>query len=405
MTRDSSERAALDRLGTWRSGGESPSFPGSGDARRLLRAVDRSPLVTGCTLVRVRLGASDRGTLVRVRERLLGEEPIVGTSIGRDAGPDDPGTFDILVVPHCDPVTVGRAIADVDEVVGVAATTFESPDSEGRPSNVVSEPTAAAATSRGEMDDGYADPSTAGNSPTVGVTAQNLDRPLLEGDGDGDLPGLPWARNHPVEPATDDQAGPANGNQPEPANGEGADPASCPWSSAASVGGLEALEDARGSPRASGGSRAASGNLPNGTGPNADDLPADRRRRANGDRRASPDRDHPASANGGLPAERLDREGSTPDQAAPDEPVRPILVSEVDEHDERLDQLDGRLTELEATLDSLEPSEALGNQSGPDDDHPALDELDDRLSSLASRIAELERCQRRMLDALMGESH
>lgn len=112
------------KLGTWRSGTESPPFPGVGDARQLLRAVQVPPTATDCTLVRVRLADRNEDTLLDVRERLLAEDPVVGTTIGREAGPRTPGTFDIAVVPGRDPVSVGRAVAAVDEVVGVAAAAF-----------------------------------------------------------------------------------------------------------------------------------------------------------------------------------------------------------------------------------------------------------------------------------------
>lgn len=114
------------QLGTWRSGAESPSFPGASDASRLLRSVQPAVGGDGCTLVRVRLATSDEETLLEVRDRLLGQEPIVATSIGREIGPGAPGTFDIVVVPGRDAATVGRAVASADDVVGVAATSFDT---------------------------------------------------------------------------------------------------------------------------------------------------------------------------------------------------------------------------------------------------------------------------------------
>lgn len=420
MARNSSERAALSRLGTWRSGGESPSFPGSGDARRLLRAVDRTPVGTNCTLVRVRLGASDRRTLVRVRDRLLGEEPIVGTSIGRDAGSDDPGTFDILVVPDCDPVSVGRAIADVDDVVGVAATAFESPGSGGNPAPGATDPVDGAATPRSVVDE----------SVVNEAVVDELDRGPLEGDDTGILRSGQRAGNDGTDTVGDDGTGPAVVDGTGPVSDDGADPTidqgadseNGTASTTAGVGGLRALEETDGGPGASGRSRTADVYLPEPACTDGDDrwnsdrppranggggtsTNRDRRAKTNGGRRTSGQQDGETSAHAALPPGRRRSGGSTSGQHGRDESGRFVPVVAEEDLRDRLDRIADRLTKLEAALDDGEQRAAPGNEPESDDAHTTPDELEDRLSSLESTVAELERCQRRMRDALVGDPH
>lgn len=401
MARNSSGPTGLGRLGTWRSGGESPSFPGSGDARRLLEAVDPTPEGIGCTLVRVRLGASDRRTLVRVRERLLGEDPIVGTSIGRDAGPDDHATFDILVVPDCDPVTVGRAIADVDEVVGVAATAFESTGPTGRPSG-------------GDADQEEADP-TARTIVGGSVTDQ---RATARSGTDAE----PDAGSGPTALARDDEVGL---RRREASGDDGADRATDGASSAPSVGGIEALEETDGSsnatdpvrdgrdrrpdpPTGDGERGRRSDSPPRSTGRPRTSATGAHRESATGDDResadgvGSADGDEGSKAPSALPVGTYGVGPSTADRQGHPEPGEERPRNGDDER-ERLDRLDSRLSELETLFDGD------GRRSVPDEPpessegDPSREELEDRLESLEAAVADLEEWQRRLRAALIED--
>lgn len=375
MARNPFESTGLGRLGTWRSGGESPSFPGSGDARRLIDAVDVPSDGGGCTLVRVRLGASDRRTLVRVRERLLGEEQIVGTSIGRDAGPDDQGTFDILVVPDCDPVTIGRAIADVDDVVGVAATAFESSRLGGHHGGDAS--------------------SADGSVVSLGAVDEALDdlRATVQGSTDADI----RHELHPMARAGDDED---DLDEAGTVGDDGTDSYDVvPWT-APSVGGLEALEETDGGSTAAGSTR-------DGHERGPDSLPGDasERRdhlvRTDGNRRTSTNGDRPSSANG---SRRTSTNGtSRTNGRGHAAPVKRRPASGGEEVGDRLGRLDARLSELEAVFEDGPPGAAPGTRSGAGDGNPTPEELADRLASLEATVSELQQWQRRTRDALVGD--
>lgn len=376
MDRNSAGPSGLRQRGTWRSGGESPSFPGSGDARRLLEAVGLPPNGIGCSLVRVRLGDSDRLTLVRVHEHLLGEESIVGTSIGRDAGPDDPGTFDILAVPDYDPVTVGRAISEVDDVVGVAATAFGSPDS-SRPS-----PGEIADTGDDVLPSIADEPVTRRSSVTDGG-----DEPI-----DDELEGsvLPTADDADIQSLL---VGAASEG--------GRDPASDADSTTPTVDGLSALEEMDDGTMTSGSSEQGiesdmdSRSLDDGDGRGvarrsdvdeyrSDGATVDRSTGANGEHATGVDEtEGPASATEVIADPREDRSGFDGEKLR-----------------ERLDELDQRLRRLEATFDGENPETASGSDTGSDDDLPAPGAVADRLASLEDAITELERRQRQIRDAL-----
>lgn len=219
MSGDYSGSTGFCQSGTWRSGAESPAFPGTSDARRLLGAIGRT--VDSCTLVRVRLAARDQETLLCVRERLLGEEPIVATSIGREAGPPRAGTFDMLVVPNYDPVIVGRAVATAEDVVGVAATTFETTGCAG-------------AIDEGQTDD---DPSDVGEA-LAEPEASDAGSPYDESVDELTDTALDGVENNvgvdpPLESGTESEA---------PAGGPDDDPAFI--RDAPAVDGLDALEEA-----------------------------------------------------------------------------------------------------------------------------------------------------------------
>lgn len=369
MARNSSGPSGLGRLGTWRSGGESPSFPGSGDARRLLEAVDLQRPVAGCTLVRVRLGDSDRRTLVRVRDRLLGAEHIVATSIGRQAGPDDQGAFDILVVPDYDPVTVGREISDVDDVVGVAATSFEGPEREQRPTEAVDPERSAVS---GSTDDDAATAlRTSVRAGTDEPSGDDPAGPAIPGGDDVDLPGV-LASGDDGSDAADD----ARVSRPD-------------------VGGLDALEGSTDDPAANG--RPPGGDGTRG-GPTAPDDAADRQtsgREVGKGRRGVTD---------ALPADGLrgDRSTSGPRPTVGEEGPPPDV--DRDGIGDRLDRLDGRLSELEAAVDVDDGGATPTSEQANDEGTPTTAELADRIAALEAAVVHLERRERRLRDAIRGDS-
>lgn len=394
MDRNPSGPTGLGQLGTWRSGGESPSFPGSGDARRLLDAVGWVSNETGCTLVRVRLGSSDRRTLVRVREHLLGEEPIVGTSIGRDAGPDDPGTFDILVVPDYDPVTVGRTIVAVDDVVGVAATAFESPGSGrrsagGRSAGGASASEDAQAVTRTVVDEAFDDLRGSGKQGTAETPVDGLVGTPLAGDDEDGRPG---------DVSAGDQAGDSAGETAPTMAGVGVLDALEQEGNGAAAGGRTRSGNGQGSepitPDGDVGGRSERQSRSNG-GPRADET---RNRTSNG----SPD--YLAGADSALPN---GRSGSSTSRGDPVGDGNRGTHSEFegDGASGRLDRLEERLTVLEDALDEGEFEAEPGAEPGSGDGDPTLDELEDRLAALESTVGELQRRQQRLRDTLIGDPH
>lgn len=351
MSETNPELTAVCQLGTWRSGGRSPGFPGRGDADRLLRTVGRAndggrasgsgqtnggsertnadsgqAEDGGCTVVRVRLAAPDEGTLRRVREHLLDEGSIVGTSIGCDAGPDGTGAFDILVVPGHDPVAVGRAIASVEDVVGVAAATFDtataSVGDSGTPGLV------------GEADpDGRTgdDPTAVGGGPAVS--------PVVEPD--------------------DDATAPVN-------------------SETVGVSGLAALDD---------GATGDASQLPGvaGDGAAVESTPV------------TPEDRQPVAAPGGQSRATGDanpESASTPNSLLDDDYLGDGRVPA-----RRVEALESRLSSLGVHVDG-------GTQAGRPGGLPTADReaILDRIESLETAVATLARRQRRMEQSLFGES-
>lgn len=114
----SSTPADIPEQARWHSGSRAPSVPTPSEVTALLEELDH-PADDGGTIARIELESPDQALLDQARTELLAEDPIIGTSIGSTAGPDNPQLFDVFLEARCDLATVGQAFAKPDEIAGV----------------------------------------------------------------------------------------------------------------------------------------------------------------------------------------------------------------------------------------------------------------------------------------------